>query len=91
MAVPLTELQSMRDTIVRAIGNPTLRAKGPDGREVQYRTMEEAKVALGLLDDEIRKTGGGTSRSVSLAQHKRGDGPEGPGAPWGPGWRPGDL
>ena len=91
MAVPLSELQDLRDTIVRAIGDPTLRARTSDGRELLYRTIDEAKTALGIIDDEIRSAGGTASRSVSLAQHKRGDGPSGPGAPWGPGWRPGDL
>jgi hypothetical protein len=91
MAVPLTELQSLRDAIVRAIGNPRLAARGPDGREVRYRSIDEAKTALGLLDDEMRRAGGASSPSVSLAQHKRGDGPGAPGAPYGPGWNPGDL
>jgi hypothetical protein len=91
MAVSIMQLQALRDAIVLAIGNPTLRARTADGKEVQYRSIGEAKTALGIIDDEIRKAGGASTPSVSLAQHKRGDGPSGPGAPWGPGWSPGDI
>ena len=87
MAVPIAELQTLRDAIVRAIGNPTLRARASDGREVQYRTIDDARKALGTIDDEIRRAGGTGSPSVSLAQHRRGDGPSG----LGRGWNPGDL
>jgi len=82
MAIAVTELQSMLDTVIRAIGNPTLRARGPDGREVQYRSMDEALKAKGTLEDLIREASGVPPR-VSLATHRRGE-------PALPGWpRPG--
>jgi len=78
MSVSVTELQSLRDAIVRAIANPTLRARSADGKEVQFRSVDEGKAALGLLDDEISKASSSAQSRVRLAQHKRGDGPTGP-------------
>jgi hypothetical protein len=80
--IPVTQLQTMLNTVVLAIGNPTLRARGPDGCEVQYRSMDEALKAKGVLEDLIREASGVPSR-VSLATHRRGE-------PALPGWpRPG--
>ena len=37
-----------------ALGNPTLRARFPDGREVQYRTVDDIRKAIAETEDAIR-------------------------------------
>ena len=78
MALTLVQLQANRDAINTAIGDPTLRVRFPDGREVQYRTIDELRKAKGEIEEDIREMSGATGGRVRLAQHNRGDGPSGP-------------
>ena len=78
MALTLAQLQANLDAINTAIGDPTLRARFSDGREVQYRSIEELRKAKAEIEEDIREMSGATGGRVRLAQHKRGDGPSGP-------------
>ena len=78
MALTLVQLQANLDAINTAIGDPTLRVRFPDGREVQYRTIDELRKAKGEIEEDIREMSGATGGRVRLAQTKRGDGPSGP-------------
>ena len=71
----------MLNDVIMAIGNPALRVRRSDGSELQYRSMADAIMAKNVLESQIAIAQGGEKR-VGLAQHKRGDGPCGPGFPW---------
>jgi len=78
MALTLAQLHANLDTIHSTISDPTLRLRFPDGREVQYRTIDELRKAKGEIEEDIREMSGATGGRVRLAQTKRGDGPTGP-------------
>jgi hypothetical protein len=78
MALTLVQLQANLDAINTAIGDPTLRVRFPDGREVQGRSIDELRKAKAEIEEDIREMSGATGGRVRLAQHKRGDGPSGP-------------
>jgi hypothetical protein len=78
MALTLAQLQANLDAVNSAIGDPTLRVRFPDGREVTYRTIDELRKAKAEIEEDIREMSGGPGSRVRLAQHKRGDGPTGP-------------
>jgi hypothetical protein len=78
MALTLAQLQANLDAINTAIGDPTLRVRFPDGREVTYRTVDELRKAKAEIEEDIREMSGASGSRVRLAQHKRGDGPIGP-------------
>ena len=68
--IQLTELQSMRDTLQRAIFSGTLRVQFSD-RAVEYTTVDNMRKALADLDTAIAKASGSTPSSFSLAMHSR--------------------
>ena len=68
--IQLTELQSMRDTLQRAMFSGTLRVQFSD-RSVEYTTVDNMRKALADLDAAIGKTSGTTPSSFSLATHSR--------------------
>jgi hypothetical protein len=78
VALTLAQLQAKLDAITTAIGDPTLRARFPDGREVQYRSIDELRKAKAEIEEDMRELSGASGSRVRLAQHKRGDGPSGP-------------
>ena len=78
MALTISQLQANLDAINQALGNPTLKARFPDGREVTYRSVDELRKAKAEIEESIRQASGKTGNRVTLAQHKRGDGPSGP-------------
>ena len=78
MALKLQQLQANLDAINQALGNPTLKARFPDGREVTYRSVDELRKAKAEIEEDIRELSGQTGSRVRFAQHKRGDGPTGP-------------
>jgi len=78
MALTIQQLQSNLDAVNSALGNPTLRVRFPDGREVTYRSVDELRKAKAEIEEDIRQASGQTGSRVTLAQHKRGDGPSGP-------------
>ena len=45
MALTIPQLQSNLDAINQALGNPTLKVRFPDGREVTYRSVDERRKA----------------------------------------------
>ena len=79
MALTIQQLQANLDAVNQALGNPTLKVRFPDGREVTYRSTDELLKAHGAIEEQIRKASGGTGSRVRFAQHQRGDGPTGPG------------
>ena len=78
MALTVPQLQSNLDAINQALGNPTLRVRFPDGREVTYRSVDELRKAKAEIEEDIRQARGKSGSRTTLAQHKRGDGPGGP-------------
>jgi hypothetical protein len=78
MALTLQQLQANLDAINQALGNPTLKARFPDGREVTYRSVDELRKAKAEIEEDIRELSGQTGSRVRFAQLKRGDGPTGP-------------
>ena len=78
MALTLAQLQANLDAINQAIGDPTWRSRGADGREVQGRTIDELRKAKAEIEEDIRQASGQTGSRVRFAQHQRGDGPTGP-------------
>ena len=78
MPLTLQQLQANLDAINQAIGNPMLKVRFPDGREVTYRSTEELRNAKAEIEEDIRELSGQTGSRVRFAQHKRGDGPTGP-------------
>jgi hypothetical protein len=78
MALTLAQLQANLDAINTAIGDPTVRVRFPDGRDVTGRTIDELRKAKAEIEEDIREMSGASGSRVRLAQHKRGDGPIGP-------------
>jgi hypothetical protein len=60
MALTLTELQSMRDALVTAIGSGTLHVQF-EGRGITYRSVVEMHAALTTINKEIELAGGGST------------------------------
>jgi hypothetical protein len=50
MALTVPQLQSNLDAINQALGNPTLRVRFPDGREVTYRSVDELRKAKAEIE-----------------------------------------
>ena len=68
--IQLTELQSMRDTLERAIFSGTRRVQFTD-RAVEYNSVDDMRKALADIDTAIAKTSGPAPSSFSLAMHSR--------------------
>jgi len=68
--IQLSELQSMRDTLQRAIFSGALRVKFAD-REVEYTNADDRRKALADVDAAIAKASGPMPSSFSLATHSR--------------------
>jgi hypothetical protein len=68
--ITAAELQSMRDTLQRAIFSGTLRVQFAD-RMVEYNSVDNMRKALADLDTAIAKASGATPSSFSLATHSR--------------------
>jgi hypothetical protein len=75
MALTLQQLQAARDALVTSLGAPA--EVHFSDHSVRNRSIAEIRAAISEVDDQIALLGGAASR-VSLAQHKRGDGPSGP-------------
>jgi hypothetical protein len=78
MALSLQQLQANLDAVNQSLGNPTLKVRFPDGREVTYRSVDELRKAKAEIEEDIREASGQTGSRVRFAQHQRGDGPTGP-------------
>ena len=68
--IQLTELQSMRDALQRAIFSGTRRVQFTD-RAVEYTSIDDMRKALADIDTAIAKASGPTPASFSLAMHSR--------------------
>jgi hypothetical protein len=68
--IQLAELQSMRDTLLRAIYSGTLRVQFAD-RFVEYTSVDDRRKALADIEAAIAKASGTTPSSFSLAMHSR--------------------
>ena len=73
----LAQLQGLRADIILCIGSSALRVTRSDGSTVEYRSVTEAQKALSTIEELIREAGGASQNRVSLAEHRRGDGPLG--------------
>jgi hypothetical protein len=52
MALTLAQLKANLDAVNSAIGDPTLRVRFPDGREVMYRTIDELRKAKAEIEED---------------------------------------
>jgi len=68
--IQLTELQSMRDMLQRAIFSGTRRVQFTD-RAVEYNSVDDMRKALADIDAAIATASGGAPSSFSLAMHSR--------------------
>ena len=68
--IQLTELQSMRDTLQRAIFSGTRRVQFTD-RAVEYNSVDDMRKALADIDAAIASASGAAPSSFSLAMHSR--------------------
>ena len=68
--IQLAELQSMRDSLQRAIFSGTRRVQFAD-RAVEYNSIDDMRKALADFDTGIAKAAGPTPSSFSLAMHSR--------------------
>ena len=68
--IQLTELQSMRDTLQRAIFSGTLRVQFTD-HMVEFASVDDMRKALADLDTAIATASGATPSSFRLAMHSR--------------------
>jgi hypothetical protein len=68
--IQLTELQSMRDTLQRAIFSGTRRVQFTD-RAVEYNSVDDMRKTLADIDAAIATASGAASSSFSLAMHSR--------------------
>ena len=68
--IDLTELQTMRDALQRAMFSGTRRVQFAD-RSIEYNGVEAMQKALGDLDTLIAETSGKPQSSFSLAVHSR--------------------
>ena len=68
--IPLTELQSMRDTLQRAIFSGTRRVQYTE-RAVEYNSVDDMRKALADIDTAIATGSGPTPSPFSLAMHSR--------------------
>ena len=64
------ELQSMRDTLQRAIFSGTLRVQFAD-QLVEYTSVDDRRKALADIDAAIATASGAPPSSFSLAMHSR--------------------
>jgi hypothetical protein len=81
MALTLQQLQANLDQIDQEIASAEQSVHFPDGRTVTKRPMAELLKARALIEDQIRTYGGKSDSKCTLGQHRRGDGPHGPGFP----------
>ncbi len=68
--IQVTELQSMRDALQRAIFSGTRRVQFTD-RAVEYNSVDDMRKALADIDSAIATGSGATPSSFSLAMHSR--------------------
>jgi len=82
--MPLTvdQLQAQLDSLNAELGSATAEVRGADGRSIRKRSIDEILKAKAAVEDMIREASGSTGSRVSFAQHKRGDGPDGPTGRW---------
>lgn len=70
MAISLSELQSMRDKLQRALFSGTRRVQFSD-RAVEYNSVDDMRKALADLDAQIATASGAAQTSFTLATHSR--------------------
>jgi len=76
----VAQLVANLNALYSALGNPAASAHMPDGSSVTFRSIDDIKKAIAETEDAIRQAGStGAGTKSTLAQHKRGDGPRGPG------------
>jgi len=61
MALTLTQLEEMHDTLLTAIGSGSLRVEFGE-RSLTYRSIQEMQSALVTIEREIEALGGGPER-----------------------------
>ena len=73
------QVQSAVDALRLAYLAQTLTVRFTDGRMVTYQSSDAMLKAIQTGEDWIRSMSGQGATRVAFAQHKRGDGPDGPG------------
>lgn len=79
-----TQVQTSLDQLRLAYLSGVLEIRFADGKTQRYQSSTEMLKAIQTAEDWLRQMNGqGSGSSVSFAQHKRGDGPSGPGSCFG--------
>lgn len=68
--IQLSELEAMRDTLLRATLSGVLKVQFTD-RAVEYTSADDRRKALEYVNAEIAKLSGTSPASFSLAVHSR--------------------
>lgn len=79
MATTLEQLNASRDALIAELGNPAKMVRRSDGSEVQKASASDLLAQLTAIEELIREAGNAGGTRIALAQHRRGDGPFGPG------------
>ena len=82
IALTVAQMTANLAALQMALGNPVMDARFPDGKVIRYRSVDDIKKAIAEVEDDIREASGQSDCRVALAQHRRGDGPRGPGFPF---------
>jgi len=75
----IDQLTTQRDALMAQLSAPST-IRHSDGRQITNRSVDEIRKALAAINEQIDALSNSASR-VSVAQHKRGDGPFGPSWP----------
>jgi hypothetical protein len=82
----IQQLTAFLNNLYGALGNPTEEVRRPDGTMIRFRTVAEIRKAIAEVEDTIRSMGSEKTSKSTLAQHKRGDGPDPAALPWWEHW-----
>ena len=68
--ITISELQTMRDTLYRALVSGTRRVQFAD-KAMEYNSFDDMRKALAKIDADIAAASGATPPTFSLAVHSR--------------------
>ena len=77
-ALTFSQIQAAVDALRLAMLTGTLEVRFADGRSQTFQKISDMKVAIEAGEEMMRSLSGGTDTRCTFAQHKRGDGPDGP-------------
>jgi hypothetical protein len=76
------QIMATLDTLRLAYLSGTLEVRFSDGRSQTFQSAKNILQAISTGEDWLRELGGTPDTRCTFAQHKRGDGPDGPSLEW---------